>query len=178
MWRWIPVLERAILACEGIYVRAPELHCTRKTYDATLQYARLEAVRSGRPPPSAAPIAAPHDQPGQRRPAWSLEHDHLYWWHDGTREVRWDPPTPLAAAQGQWRPALSLEHHRQYWWHEATREVSWDPPAPLAAVAAAAAAASSRGVRSNRGQAFSVRSQRGRKQLDKCLLYDRSARFG
>ena len=49
LWRWVPVLERAILTYAGICVRAPELHCTRRTYDATLQYARLEAVRFGRP---------------------------------------------------------------------------------------------------------------------------------
>jgi len=42
---WIPWLERAILTYDNIYRLSPQMHCTRKTYDAETQFMKFEAVR-------------------------------------------------------------------------------------------------------------------------------------
>ena len=46
---WIPWLERAILSYDAIYRLHPEMHCTRRTYDANIQFMHFEAVRLGHP---------------------------------------------------------------------------------------------------------------------------------
>ena len=42
---WIPWLERAIGSYDNIYGLSPQMHCTRKTYDAETQFMNFEAVR-------------------------------------------------------------------------------------------------------------------------------------